>query len=235
MVDYRIISIGTLAANPLWGEEHVEVRTGHATTTLVTTDDAVILVDPSLPPAVILARLGERAPLRADQITHVFMTAAGLEHRRGLAAFDHARWLVYEPELEAARTDAQTRRDAADEGDGELLGAIDHDVEVLGRCRPAPDRLARGVDLFPLPGVTAGACGLLLSQPRATVLICGDAIPTIEHLERGKVLPWCADLEQARESFAEAVQIADVLVPGRDNVVFNPLREGQASATPTEF
>ena len=32
--EYRIISIGTLAANPLW-DEKVPVRTGHATTTLI--------------------------------------------------------------------------------------------------------------------------------------------------------------------------------------------------------
>ena len=50
-MEYRVISIGTLAAHPLWGEEHGQVRTGHATTTLVSTDAAQILVDPSLPTA----------------------------------------------------------------------------------------------------------------------------------------------------------------------------------------
>ena len=67
-MEYRVISIGTLAAHPLWGEEHGEVRTGHATTTLVATGSANILVDPSLPVPVMLARLGERSPVAADQI-----------------------------------------------------------------------------------------------------------------------------------------------------------------------
>jgi glyoxylase-like metal-dependent hydrolase (beta-lactamase superfamily II) len=82
------------------------------------------------------------------------------------------------------------------------------------------------VDLFPLPGVTPGACGLLLSLPRTTVLVCGDAVATIEHLEQGKVLPSCYDTEQARASFAEALQIADLLILGRDNIAPSPLRGG---------
>ena len=49
-------------------------------------------------------------------------------------------------------------------------------------------------------------------------------MPTVEHLETGKVLLPAADADQARESFAEAVEIADQLVLGRDNLVVNPAR-----------
>jgi hypothetical protein len=31
-------------------------------------------------------------------------------------------------------------------------------------------------------------------------------------------------VQQAQESFAEAIQIADILIPGRDNVTVNPIR-----------
>ncbi|MEO1511313.1 MAG: hypothetical protein AAFU70_04495, partial [Planctomycetota bacterium] len=64
-----------------------------------------------------------------------------------------------------------------------------------------------------------------LLSGRETTLVCGDAIPTIEHLEQGKVLPSADDAERAQESFREAVEIADVLVLGRDNLVVNPLRK----------
>ena len=47
---------------------------------------------------------------------------------------------------------------------------------------------------------------------------------TIEHLEAGKVLQSSVDVETAKESFQEAVEIADWLVLGRDNVAANPLR-----------
>ena len=60
--------------------------------------------------------------------------------------------------------------------------------------------------------------------PTRTVLIAGDAVATIEHLEQGKVLPHCVNLAQAQESFKEAIEIADVIIPGRDNIVLNPLR-----------
>ena len=58
-VDYRVISIGAMSAHPLWGEK-LDVRPGHATTTLVTSGDAKILVDPSLPAQALEARLSER-------------------------------------------------------------------------------------------------------------------------------------------------------------------------------
>ncbi len=225
-MEYRIISIGTLAAHPLWGEEHGQVRTGHATTTLVSTNAAQILVDPSLPTAAMLARLGERSPVRADQITDVFLTTAGLDHMRAMGAFPDARWYVGETELAEAKSDLARRHDDARSGNDDQLTEFLHDeMALLGRCKPAPDRLYDGVDLFPLPGVTSGCCGLLLSLPRATVLICGDAIATHEHLMQGKVLPTCHDVELAQESFAEAIEIADLLILGRDNISLNPLRQ----------
>ena len=223
--DFRVISIGTLASHPLWNEP-ADVRTGHATTTLISVGSKTnILVDPSLPPAALLARLAERSNVTPDEITHVFLTSADALHRRALPVFDGAVWLTGEAELDAARASMPAMIDGARKGgDGELVAYLEAELGILRRCRPAPDSLAAGVDLFPLPGVTVGCCGLLLPLPALTVLVCGDAVATAEHLGDAKVLPECHDLEQARESFAEAVQIADVLVPGRDNVLINPVR-----------
>jgi glyoxylase-like metal-dependent hydrolase (beta-lactamase superfamily II) len=97
-------------------------------------------------------------------------------------------------------------------------------VAVLQNCKPAPDSLAQGVDLFPLPGVTPGLTGLIVSETNSTTLIVGDAIATVEHLERGSVLKNCYDYEKAQESFREAIEIADVLILGRDNLTINPTR-----------
>ncbi|RMH24934.1 MAG: hypothetical protein D6692_11975 [Planctomycetota bacterium] len=107
-----------------------------------------------------------------------------------------------------------------------MLDIIRRDVALLARTKAASDSIAPGVDLFPLPGVTQGLCGLLLAEPTRTTLICGDAIPTQDHLEQGKVLPTCWDLEKAQESFQEAVEIADLLILGRDNAVMNMTRRG---------
>lgn len=224
LLDYRVISIGTLAAHPLWAERG-EQRTGHATTTLISANSAHVLVNPGLPSQALLARMSERTSLEPREITHVFLTSFEADHRRALRAFDHATWLLHEAEREAAASSFRVmREEAADAGDRELSKLLADEVAILERCQDAPDSIASGIDLFPLPGVTAGTCGLLLPLPGSTVLVCGDAIPTAEHLEQGKVLPSCASVAQAQESFREAIEIADVLILGRDNLALNPMR-----------
>jgi glyoxylase-like metal-dependent hydrolase (beta-lactamase superfamily II) len=221
---FRIISIGTLAAHPLWDERR-ESRTGHSTCVLIESGTARVLVNPALPPTSLAARLSERTPTRPEQITHVFLTSFLPDHRRGLGLFESAAWLLHEPERQAAETTLAVRAgEARAEGDADLVRLFEHDLELLQATQVAPDRIAPGIDLFPLPGVTPGNCGLILPLAMSTVLVTGDAIASIEHLEQGKVLPSCFDVEQAQESFREAIEIADVLVPGRDNVMANPLR-----------
>ena len=224
-MDLRVISIGTLAAHPLWGEKS-QARTGHATTTLVHSGDRAILVDPGLPEQALLARLAERANLAPAAITDIFLTSFKPDVRRAIGAFPAAQWWIHEVERETVGvTLAKRLKDLVHEPpDDPVRRALEQDVAVLARCKPAPDRVAPHVDIFPLPGVTPGLCGLIIAEPRRTALICGDAVPTVEHLDQGKVLNGAVDVERAKQSFAEAVEIADVLVLGRDNLVINPTR-----------
>lgn len=238
-MDIRVLSIGALAAHPLWNERN-PVRTGHSTTVLIQSGDFKIIVDPGLPGPVLKARLGERAGLTPNQITHVFLTSFNPECRRGIELFDLAQWMISEKERESvgipiaqslARL-AETRELALRAGEvfeddqQTMFEILQRDVGELSRCIPAPDSIAPEIDLFPLPGFSMGMCGLLISEPSRTTLICGDAIPTVEHLEQGKVLPTCADRAMAQESFKEAIEIADVLIMGRDNIVINPTKRG---------
>ena len=238
-MDIRVLSIGTLAAHPLWDERH-PVRTGHSTTTLIQINDAKIIVDPGLPSPALKARLNERSGLTPEQITHVFLTSFNPECRRGIELFDKAQWLISEKERESvgvpiaqslarlAETKelAEQANEEFDESQQTMLRILQRDVAELSRCQPAPDSIAEGVDLFPLPGFSIGMCGLLLVEPSRTTLVCGDALPTIEHLDQGKVLPTCANRQLAQESFKEAIEIADTLILGRDNLVINPTRQG---------
>ncbi|MDX2018038.1 MAG: MBL fold metallo-hydrolase [Planctomycetota bacterium] len=227
--DVRVISIGALASNPLWNERGA-VRTGHATTTLIRAGGASILVDPGLPEQAIAARLRERTGRGPESITHVFLTSFAPETTRGLDVFEDAEWLIHGPEREGLGAFLATRlRDLIKSGidseeDRTLKERLEADVARLRKCKAAEDTIAPGVDLFPLPGVTPGLCGLLVEHPGRTILITGDAVATQEHLEQGKVLPGAADVKLAQESFAEAVEIADVMVLGRDNLVLNPAR-----------
>lgn len=221
---FRVISIGTLASNPHWGERG-SVRPPHATTTLIVAGKARILVDPSLPAQALVPRLVERSGIGPDEVTHVFLTCLNPIHRRGILAFERAAWLVAEREREAIGVQlVGSIKEAHEAGDEDLVRTLGQEIAVVERCRPAPDRLEPGVDLFPLPGATPGLAGLLLPGPGATTLVAGDAVATVEHLAAGQVLSPCHDLAAARESFAEAVEIADWIVCGRDNLVPNPSR-----------
>lgn len=225
-VEVRIVSLGALASHPLRGESG-ERRPGHATTCVLISGDRRILVDPSLPGDHLRQRLDERLGLEPDAITDVFLTDLRPERRRGIDLFSDANWLVGEAERDAYRAVIDQRRyelDDEDDLDPDTERLLDVESQFIARCGACPDRLMEGIDLFPLPGVTPGLCGLLIPLSRATVLVCGDAVPTMEHLEQGQVLPHVANLEQAQESFREALEIADQLVLGRDNLVNNPIR-----------
>lgn len=219
-MEVRIISLGTLREHPLRDSAR-SVRTGHATTTLVRAGDAVVLVDPGLPPAAVVARLDERAGLAPGDITHVFLTSFQADTCRGIRAFDNAEWLIHQAEREAVGVPLATLLRDAGDADEETRAELEYQVSLLRECKPAPDSIVRGIDLFPLPGVTPGMCGLLVAEANRTTVICGDAVPTLEHYEQGKVLKSAVDGTAAAESFKEAVEIADVLVLGRDNLVFN--------------
>ncbi len=226
--EVRIISIGALAAHPLW-DEKIPVRAAHATTTLIRSGDRTILIDPGLPDRALAARLFERAGIKPDAVTHVFLTSFRPDVFRGILAFDKAKWWISQEEREQVGVPLVAKlQEAAAADDAELKSALELDVGILRRCEPAPDEIAPHVSLFPLYGVTPGLTGVLIAMPAtaggATMLVTGDAVPTIEHLERAQVLDSAVNVTQARESFGEAVEIADIIIPGRDNLFVNPVK-----------
>ncbi len=221
MISFRIISIGTLSKHELWDQDPGG-RTPHATTTLIQTGDANILVDPGLPGQALAARLQERAGLLPNAITHVFCTSFRPAHRWGIQSFPDAQWLIFERERELVGQHlVEQFRNATDDT---LKETLRQEIELLQRFKAAEDSIVPGVDLFPLPGYTPGTCGVLLPMPTHTVLIAGDGVLTGEHLAAGRVSPEAHDYEQAKESLSEALEIAEVIVPGHDNVQTNPVR-----------
>ena len=223
-VRVRVISIGAMSAHPSWGEKG-DVRPAHATTTLIESGKCRILVDPSLPAQALVPRLAERSGKAPKDITHVFLTGFHPMRRRGLAAFPEATVLLGAAERDGVAAELRERLSQAQQHDDEELECVlREELAILQSCEEAPDRLTEGVDLFPLPGVSPGSAGLLVPAPGSTLLVAGDAVATVEHLEEGKVMAPCFDVQQARESLAEAIEIADLIVPGRDNLCANPVR-----------
>jgi glyoxylase-like metal-dependent hydrolase (beta-lactamase superfamily II) len=219
-----IISIGTLSRNRIWGETQ-PTRTPHATTTLIRSGGRNILIDPGLPPPAIGARLFERTGLRPEQIDTVFLTNFRPAHRSGLSLFDSSQLLIHEREQEWTRTRLESLiREAPDEDLDRRQ--LEQELELLERLRPANDKIAPDVDLFPLPGYTHGTCGLLVASPLTTLLIAGDAVPTQDHFLAGQVLPDAQDIQQAQDSMREVYEIADLIIPGHDNLFLNPRTQG---------
>jgi glyoxylase-like metal-dependent hydrolase (beta-lactamase superfamily II) len=216
-VEYRVISIGTLSRNPFWNET-AAVRTPHATTTLITSGDKKILVDPALPPQVLDARLFERAGIRNKDITDVFLTSFRSAHRGALSGYDQADWYVHEKEKHHVRKFFEERyRHLQD--DEELRQTIENNLNQLDRCKSAPDKLADQVEIYPSPGATAGCCGLLLTPSVGAIIVAGDAVINTEYLEHGQVWDDCFDIKLAQQSLQDILEIADVIIPGHDNQI----------------
>ncbi|CAN5869052.1 hypothetical protein BH11PLA1_BH11PLA1_15140 [soil metagenome] len=222
-IDFRVISIGAMSANPLWGERS-PVRTGHATTTLIRTAGVTILVDPGLPGTMLGPRLKERSGLDPEDVTHVFLTSYHPETHRGITLFEQAIWLIAKEEREGAGVPLVTilkRAMESPDPDAQLITQLQREVELLQKFQEAPQRLAPGVDIFPLFGVSPGCTGVLIGQDEVTTVICGDAIPTVEHFRRGMAPLAAADVTAAKSAFADACEVADLLILGRDNMIVN--------------
>jgi len=204
MADVRldVIAIGDLAKNRYWGEKAPK-REEYATATLVRSGDAAILVDPGWPPEVLRSALYYRAGLAPEAVTHVFLTHFDPVHRQGIGLFPKATWWLYEEEI--AYAEAELAADDAGRG-------------VLARVKAVPEKLSPGVDLFPTFGHTPGHASLLVYTPMETTIVAGDAVLTRDHLEHGDLgeAPW--DLAKAKESFQDVLEMADVVVPGHDNL-----------------
>jgi len=218
-----IISIGTLARNRLWNESE-NLRTAHATTSLIRAGRSIILVDPGLPALALAARLFERTGLKPSAIDTIFLTTLQQDHRAGLDLFDHAAIYAHEREIKFFENELQAEHEhhTADSGGGDCTAGH----ALLARLKPAPDELVPGVGIFPLFGHTPGNCGLILAAPTTTTVIAGNAVASIDHFLAGQVLPDARNVTEAQAAFAEVYEIADLIVPGHDNIFPNPRSQG---------
>lgn len=220
-MDYRVISIGTLSHNHVWGESGA-VRTSHATTTLVEAGEQRILVDPSLPEAALAARFNERTGKTLAAVTDVFCTTLRPVHRRALEALAQANWWVMEEEIESYRDHLAHLRESAQRLSADDARQLEAELKLLQKFKPAPETLAPQVQLYPLKGASVGSAGLLLTPAMQTVLIAGDAAITADHVQRGQIWEGCADTQQAMETLEDILQVADIIIPGPDNIMLSP-------------
>ncbi len=217
-VTIDVINIGTLSCNRFWDEPQAS-RPAHATTTLIRDDDLTILVDPSLPAELLAHRLDERSGLKPEDIDIVFLTNFKPVHRRGLPLLPDAAWLIGETEQQAVLSVLNDALAGAGPTGAEVsLNELNTELELIGRFQPAGDTISENVDFYPAFGPTAGSGGLLIRAAR-TIVVAGDAVINRDYLLNGRIWDRCVDPEAAKESFTEILEIADVVIPGHDNVI----------------
>ena len=215
---FDIISIGTLSRNRFWNEDQ-SARSAHATTTLIRDGGHTILVDPSLPGEILVHRLAERTGLRPEAVDAVFLTTFRPVHRRGLEPFAQADRLMGGAEIEAMTAELNLRLEGTERADQPPDPLVEEELAILGGFAAAPDKLTPRVHLFPSPGPTPGSACLLLVPATQTIAVAGDAVLTRDHFDSARVFEHASNVEQARESLAELVEIADQIVPGHDNLI----------------
>jgi glyoxylase-like metal-dependent hydrolase (beta-lactamase superfamily II) len=226
-LNYTVVSIGALSRNRFWNEAEAK-RLAHSTTTLVRDETTTILVDPGLPEQFLVQRLDERTGLSPDQIDLVFLTNFRPVHRRALSAFARATWAMYEPEITAVREHLDQLSASLKDPDRAVPGSQEAEIArliaderaLLDRITKADDKFTRRVHLFPSVGVTPGSAGLLLTETSRTVAIVGDAVISRDYFEAGRVYEQVYDLQAAQSAFRDTLEIADIVVPGHDNVFF---------------
>jgi len=196
-----VLAIGSLAKNRYW-DEKAPVRKEYATATLVRSADVVLVVDPGWPAEVLDAALYYRAGLKAKDVTHVFLTHFDAAHCLGIGLFEKARWSMYDEEIRYA--EAETPADVPARA-------------ILARLQAAPEKFGPGVDLFPTFGHTPGHASVLAYTALESTIVAGDVVLTRDHFESSDLgeMPW--DLEKAKVSFQDVLEIADQIVPGHDN------------------
>ena len=167
-LQWKTLTLGHLSRNKFWGEsDAAQYHSVVATTTLVQTEGVNILVDPTLPVEQTEALLRLHAGLGREDIHIVYATHYHGDHRVDADKYPNAKQYMSAASLQ----DAQAAIEEVRKGRG-----VPAFVVGLEKFLPAPEQLAPGVALYPLPGHTDGNTGLMLTAREGSVLLAGDTI-----------------------------------------------------------
>lgn len=200
---FRIINIGVLSQNKFWGETRRMREDISATCTLLEVGGHRLIIDPSPRREALEKLLFDRAGLRPDAIDMVYVTHWHGDHLFGLRLFEHATWLMEEAGIAEWRESAPEYRHLAD------------------RFVPATGALPEGVELLPAPGHTSTLAALKLETPWGCLVVAGDAVMNREFLAAEEGYHNSVDFAQAADTIRRIKGVADLVIPGHDNVVLN--------------
>ena len=158
--------------------------------------EAADFVLPMLQPEDLLERRLAEIGLRLGDITHVVNTHLHADHSGGNYLFPQAEILVQREHYDEALAHP------------EIPSELFHRPELTYRLLDGDTQLFAGVQAIVAPGHARGLQALLVSLPNSgNILIAGDAIDTLEHLERD-LWTHCPEPETARRSEQHLQRIA---------------------------
>ncbi len=210
-IRWSVLTIGHLSRNRFWGEDESTARRGPlCTSVLLRAGDAVILVDPPLPPGDMSGLLDRRAGLTPDAVTHVYLTHFHGDHRFGLEAFPNIPWLL--PDAEREHVSATLAKEA-------------NERRLLARITPVAaenNEIVPGVRTVHLPGHTPGLAGLAFTDADGfRVVIAADAAMTRDFFDARAGYFNSHDFHAVAEGIDRLRREADLIVPGHDNYFVN--------------
>lgn len=205
-LQWKALTLGHLSRNKFWGEsDDAQYHSVVATTTLVQTEGVNILVDPTFPVDQTEALLRKYTGLSREDIHIVYATHFHMDHRMDAAAYPNAKLYM----SAASMADAYSALEEVKQGRG-----IPKFVVGLEAFSAAPEELAPGVRLYPLPGHTDGNTGLMLDAPEGKVLLAGDTVMGEEYFCAGEGYWFNTSAEKTHASIVQAARDADLVVPG---------------------
>lgn len=200
-----VIVMGHLKWNPYFGENEKQPPRGNpstCTSTMIRGIDRegkayVLIVDPTLRNSAeeYYFDINRRTGLKAEAVTHCFITHEHFDHQVGVRYFPNAQWLAAEPVAQKLQDSPYI--------DGSRV------IPVSGEILP-------GVKVVPLPGHTMSLHGVEVQWAGRRILIAGDSVMTWEHFENQTGM-FEEDSEQGAETIRKIAQTYDVIVPGHDN------------------
>jgi N-acyl homoserine lactone hydrolase len=178
--------------------------------------EAADVVLPMLTPEDLLERRLAEIGLQLGDVTHVVNTHLHADHCGGNFLFPQAEFLVQREHYEEALAHPEIPSELFDR------------PELTYRFLDGDAQLFTGVRAIVAPGHARGLQALLVSLPKSgNILIAGDAIDTLEHLERD-LWTHCPEPETARRSAERLQEIASeenaLLLFGHDADQWRTLR-----------
>lgn len=212
ILDYDIIVIGHMKWTIYFNETKDNLLRGEpstCTSTLIRGKDNTgknfnLIIDPTLrvKSEDFYFDINRRTGLCPSDITHCFATHEHMDHFFGFNYFPDIEWLAPKPVVEQLRRSEHIDASKIKEVHGEFLP---------------------GVYALPIPGHKNSLHGVAFIFNKRKIIIAGDSVMTKYHYKAITTNETIDEdnVELAKQNIRRLKEIADIIIPGHDNIIIN--------------